>query len=166
MNAIHQIDVLRYVTGLEVQRVSAEWVNFTGLAEVEDMISVVLRYQNGAIGSIDTANYAPGGGEPHVVRVYGTRGQLQLAGRGLRLFAERPVEGVDGVPDLPAGDWQEVPLTPGPDGRRLLAEDFVAAVQAGREPPVTGEDGRAALATVLAAYESAAGGRTVALRAT
>ncbi|HVG98176.1 MAG TPA: Gfo/Idh/MocA family oxidoreductase, partial [Chloroflexota bacterium] len=71
MNAIHQIDALRFVTGLEVSRVSAEWVSFTGLAEVEDMIAVLLRYSNGAIGSIDTANYAPGGGEPSVLRLYG-----------------------------------------------------------------------------------------------
>jgi UDP-N-acetyl-2-amino-2-deoxyglucuronate dehydrogenase len=165
MNAIHQIDVLRHITGLEVTRVSAEWINFTGLAEVEDMIAVLLRYSNGAIGSIDTANYAPGGGEPSVVRLYGSRGQLQLTSRGLRAFVVAPVVGLDGVPDLVAGEWQDVPATQSRDARTLLLDAFVAAVGAGEEPPVSGADGRACLATVLAAYESAASGRSVSLGA-
>jgi predicted dehydrogenase len=165
MNAIHQIDALRFVTGLEVTRVSAEWVSFTGLAEVEDMIAVLLRYSNGAIGSIDTANYAPGGGEPSVLRLYGSRGQLQISGRGLRAFVQEPVSGLEGVPDLAAGEWQDVPTTQARDPRTQLLEAFAAAVGAGVEPPVTGADGRACLATVLAAYESAGSGRSVSLGA-
>jgi UDP-N-acetyl-2-amino-2-deoxyglucuronate dehydrogenase len=165
MNAIHQIDALRYVTGLEVERVSAEWITFSGLGEVEDMIAVLLRYANGAIGTIDTANYAPGGGEPGVLRLYGSRGQLQLSRRGLRAFVLQPVTGVEGVPDLVPGEWQDVPATQARDSRTLLLEDFVTALRQGKEPPVRGEDGRASLATVLAAYESAASGRTVPLGA-
>jgi predicted dehydrogenase len=161
MNAIHQIDALRFVTGLEATRVSAEWISFTGLAEVEDMIAVLLRYSNGAIGSIDTANYAPGGGEPSVLRIYGSRGQLQITGRALRAFVQEPVSGLEGVPDLVAGEWQDVPATQTRDPRTQLLEDFVAAAGSGAAPPVTAADGRACLATVLAAYESAGSGRSV-----
>ncbi len=165
MNAIHQIDGLRFVTGLEATRVSAEWISFTGLAEVEDMIAVLLRYSNGAIGTIDTANYAPGGGEPSVLRLYGSRGQLQLTTRGLRAYVPEAVTGLDGVPDLVAGEWQDVPATQERDSRTRLLEDFVVAVTTGAPPPVTGADGRACLATVLAAYESAGSGRSVSLGA-
>ena len=163
MNAIHQIDVLRYITGLEVERVSAEWVNFTGLAEVEDMINVVLRYENGAIGTIDTANYAPGGGEPHVLRIYGSKGQLQIARNSeLKAFVDEPFSGRDGLPPLQANEWQDVPS--GGDGRNtrtLVLEDFVKAIHDDRTPPVTGEDGKAALAIVLASYAAAERGHTV-----
>ncbi|HEX2326331.1 MAG TPA: Gfo/Idh/MocA family oxidoreductase [Chloroflexota bacterium] len=175
MNAIHQIDALRFATGLEATRVSAEWVNFTGLAEVEDMIAVLLRYSNGAIGTIDTANYAPGGGEPSILRLYGTRGQLQLTGRTLRAYVqEAPAapaaarEGQSGAEDVPAlipGEWQDVPLPTLGDSRTLLLEDYVRALQEGREPPVSGADGKACLAIVLGAYESAASGRSVVLGA-
>ncbi len=164
MNAIHQIDVLRFITGLEVERASAEWIRFTGLAEVEDMINVVLRYDNGAIGTIDTANYAPGGGEAHVLRIYGTRGQLQLARNSdLKVFVEEAFQGNDDVPALTAGEWQDVPVTSTGDTRQLLVDDFARAVAAGKAPPVTGHDGRAALATVVAAYQSAERGETVRL---
>jgi len=163
MNAIHQIDVLRYITELEVERVSAEWINFTGLAEVEDMINVVLRYANGAIGTIDTANYAPGGGEAHVLRIYGSKGQIQLARSSeLRAFVDEPFGGGDGVPALKANEWQDVGTGDvGRNTRTLILEDFVTAVREDRTPPVTGEDGKAALATVLAAYEAAERGQTV-----
>ena len=162
MNAIHQIDVLRYATGLEVERVSAESVNFTGLAEVEDMINVVLRYANGAIGTIDTANYAPGGGEAHTVRIYGSHGQLQIArGSDLKAFVERPFDGRDGLPSIKADEWQDVPTPTAGNTRTLLLEDYARAIAAGLDPPVVGEDGRAALAIVLAAYEAAARGQTV-----
>ena len=164
MNAIHQIDALRYISGLEVERVSAEWVNFTGLAEVEDMINVVLRYSNGAIGTIDTANYAPGGGEAHTLRIYGAHGQLQIArGSDLKAFVERPFEGRDGLPSLKADEWQDVPAPGDGNSRTLLLEDYARAIGAGQDPPVVGEDGRAALATVLAAYEAAERGATVRL---
>jgi UDP-N-acetylglucosamine 3-dehydrogenase len=157
MNAIHQIDVLRYITELEVERVSAEWVNFTGLADVEDMINVVLRYENGAIGTIDTANYAPGGGEPTTLRIYGSKGQIQLARNSeLRVFVEEPFG------ELTVNEWQDVATSgDGRNTRTLVLEDFVNAVREDRRPPVTGEDGTAARATVLAAYAAAERGHTV-----
>jgi predicted dehydrogenase len=164
MNAIHQIDALRYMTGLEVERVSAEWVSFTGKAEVEDMIAVLLRYSNGAIGSIDTANYAPGGGEPAVLRIYGSKGQLQF-GRGstLRAYLDEPFAGGEGLPALAAGEWQDVPVPETGNTRTLLLDDFARAVAAGRSPAITGEDGRRAIETVLAAYASAERGESITL---
>jgi predicted dehydrogenase len=47
------------------------------------------------------------------------------------------------------------------DAMRRLVEDFVEAVQAGREPRMTGDDGLHALEIALAAYASAALARTV-----
>jgi predicted dehydrogenase len=162
MNAIHQIDVLRYVTGLEVHRVGAEWTRFTGLAEVEDMINVVLRYENGAIGTIDTANYAPGGGEAHVLRLYGQFGQIQIANnKDVRVFVERGFEGGAGLPSFATNEWIDVATPNEGNPRTLLLDDFARTVQRGESPPVTGHDGRRAIEIVLAAYKSAEDGITV-----
>jgi len=167
MNAIHQLDALRFMTGLEVTRVTGEWVSFTGLAEVEDMIDVLLRYSNGAIGTIDTANYAPGGGEPGALRIYGSKGQIQLARGGVvRVFVEEPFGGLQGeisAPALTAGEWHEVPAGDGANSRTLLLDDYARAVIAGRTPAITGHDGRAAIEIVLAAYRSAELGGSVTL---
>jgi len=40
-------------------------------------------------------------------------------------------------------------------GHTLIVRDFVAAIREGREPLVTGEEGRRSLALVLAVYEAA-----------
>jgi predicted dehydrogenase len=164
MNTTHELDMLRAATGLEVQRVSAEWARFTGLGEVEDMIDAVLRYRNGAIGTITSGNYAPGGGEPHVIRLYGTKGQLQLErGKPLRAFLEEPFAGTEGIPPLTASEWHDVPFEQGPSPRTTSVADFARAILDGRAPQATGEDGRAILQIVLAAYQSAREGRTVEL---
>ena len=167
MNAIHQLDALRFMTGLEVTRVTGEWVSFTGLAEVEDVIDVLLRYSNGAIGTIDTANYAPGGGEPGALRIYGSKGQIQLARGGVvRVYVEEPFGGLQSEPSMPAlaaGEWHEVPAGERGNSRMLLLDDFARAVTAGQRPAITGEDGRAAIEIVLAAYQSADRGGTVTL---
>jgi predicted dehydrogenase len=65
----------------------------------------------------------------------------------------------------PDRGWQPVslPVTFGRYHHRV-AEQFVAALAAGEGMPVTGEDGRAALALILAAYESDRRGTAVRLR--
>ena len=44
-----------------------------------------------------------------------------------------------------------------------LVDEFVRAILEDREPAITGEDARAALAITLAAYESSASGQVVVL---
>ena len=44
-----------------------------------------------------------------------------------------------------------------------LVNEFVKAILEDREPAITGEDARAALAISLAAYESSASGKVVGL---
>jgi len=44
-----------------------------------------------------------------------------------------------------------------------LVDEFVKAVLEDREPAISGEDARAALAIALAAYESSTSGRVIAL---
>lgn len=151
MNLVHDLNTLRFVTGLEAERVYAEYDIFATPVEVEDFISATVRYRSGAVGTIIAGSAIRGraqGLEPGT-RVYGTEGQLIL-GRTPQLFTT-----VD-RPDLrlAAGQWQEV-RGQGPAGSRAqMVEQFVAAIQAGRQVPVTGEDGRAALEVILAAYRS------------
>ena len=72
-----------------------------------------------------------------------------MLGKTLRIYVEKD------VPGLTAGQWHEtvVEEEPGNDRSRRI-RPFAAAVLVGETPPVTGEDGREALAFVLAAYKS------------
>lgn len=150
MNTIHDLNTLRYITGLEVVRVAAEYATFTTPVEVEDYIAVTYRYANGAIGTLE-AGSAIRGRDPlrEVNRIYGDDGQL-LFGNPARIFVRREQEG------LKAGEWQDLPVPAGGKGgdRAAMIDAFAGAVLNGRPPLVRAEDGRAALQIALAAYQS------------
>jgi UDP-N-acetyl-2-amino-2-deoxyglucuronate dehydrogenase len=160
MNAIHDLNTLRFVTGLEVTRVHAEYGTFATPVEVEDYVAATYRYDNGAIGSVEAGSALPGR-DPlrDVDRIYGTAGQI-LFGSPFQIYLSEPVTG------LSAGEWQPLPIAPlGPEEQQVaMVDGFSEPILAGRAPAVPAEDGQAALATVLAAYRSGAEGRPVSIR--
>lgn len=148
MNAVHNIDLMRFVTGLEAVRVYAEHDTFVTPVEVEDWINVIIRYNNGAIGSIDASSCAKGrdGGSD---RIFGKEGQIAFE-NPLRVYTTLAAEGLE------PGRWNEVPLSQSKGARTLYIEDFAEAVLSGADrPPVTGENGLKALEIILAGYEAA-----------
>lgn len=152
MNLIHDIDRIHRISGLEPARIYAESDTHCTPVEVEDNISVTVRYANGAIGSIDAMSCARGR-ESFGNRIYGTEGQIEMSWP-LRVFTTKDVEG------LTKNEWNKVELPGkqwGPEGRAEYFARFARAIAKG-EPAcdVTGEEARKSLAFCLAAYESAA----------
>jgi len=155
MNLSHDINTVRFVTGLEAKRIYAEADTFATPVEVEDTIVVTLRYNNGAIGSIHASSAARGGhyGEATGPRIFCTKGQIVLPRSG----ANEPVR--VWMKDAPEGSepskWQDLPFAGATASRREIVERFAQAVLEGVDPPCNGQAGRAALEIVLAAYKSA-----------
>lgn len=158
MNSIHDINTVRYVSGLEATRVYAEYGTFATPVEVEDYIVATIRYDNGAIGHIEAGSCIKGGGRDGGagVRIYGTEGQA-LLGNTIQLYTSREVEGQE------PHTWHEIEQVE-LYARVPIAEAFATAVLSGTPPLVSGADGRAALAIVLAAYEAGQSERPVAVR--
>lgn len=149
MNVVHDLNTVRYVTGLEVKRVYAEYDTLTTPVEVEDVIGVTLRYTNGAIGVIQAGSNMRGRAHQDVPgpRIYGAKGQIILSDRPL-IYMTEPFEG------RAPHTWGEVPFT-GPTGdRQQMISRFAQAILSGAEPPVSGLDGRKALEIIVAAYRS------------
>jgi UDP-N-acetylglucosamine 3-dehydrogenase len=142
---IHALDLLRFVTGLEAEEVTALTL---GPEPAEDAAQVAIKFRDGAIGSLHAswvARPAPDFG----LTVFGTEGSLHADARApLKL---RPANGKSEELELPT------------DVSSPFA-DFISAVRGeAAVQPATGADGRAALAIVCAAYESAGTGKTVKL---
>ncbi|NPV08598.1 MAG: Gfo/Idh/MocA family oxidoreductase [Anaerolineae bacterium] len=156
MNLIHDFNTLRYVTGLEVTRAYGEYGTYATPVEVEDLAFATLRYDNGAIGSVEAGSAIRGGAMgAESDRVFGTKGQV-LIGQQIQVYS------VDGSSDVPAREWTTIDI-PQPSARHRIVEGFATALLEGRRPPVTGFDGLKALEIVEAIYRSGETGTPVQL---
>jgi predicted dehydrogenase len=160
--AIHQVDILLWLIG-PVRELFALW-QLGGMHKIEseDVISVLMRYASGAQGVIQASTaFWPGYTER--VEIHGTKGTAILAGDKLAAWDVRDYEGEP--PPLArevlsgSADPMAIPLTP----FERQFRDFGEAIQTGRKPAVSGEEGYRALELVLAAYRSCREGSQVTL---
>jgi UDP-N-acetyl-2-amino-2-deoxyglucuronate dehydrogenase len=175
MNGTHNLDYLYAITGLEAERVYAEYRTVTPDVDVEDTISVVMRYAGGAIGTF-VAGAAVPGRALNEDRIVGTEGQIVL-GNPLRVYvnadapaagmkfepSERGIETTDPV-TLEPGTWTEIRFSETDhwtDPRVTYFDLFSEAVRGNREVPVRPEDGKRAVEVIEAAYRSGKTGRPV-----
>ena len=158
MNTVHDLNTMRFLTGLEAARVYAEYDTFTtpGI-EVEDYITLIIRYRNGAIGSLEAGCTLPGRDPLGAVnRIYGEKGQVILARTSPQIFLREAWAGI------PGGEWWEMPSEePDPAPRKTMIEKFARSVLEDVDIPASGWDGRQALEIIVAAYQSGKSHRAV-----
>ena len=167
--AIHTVDLVRYVTGLEYRSVSAHKATLSGTGvDVEDILAASFSMENGAIGQIHAGYVLPRRYGDMTVCFRGTVGDATWQmydhdGQGDRLIVQSRAAGWTDDEyrrfDLSAGD------APGYGGQIGLAfvADFIAAGR-GRVDFITcGDDALRAMRFVEAAYAAAEGGTRVAL---
>lgn len=154
---VHKVDILRFLLGSDVTEVAAFTGTLQKQAEVNDNAVLLLRFQNGVFGSLaaswtytyeqesGTVFYCEGG----TIRIGAERGRpLVVAALG-----PPKAETVYDVPPLDQEQWH-------PIRGSTVIDAFVEGVQQGRAA-VPGEEGRAALAVVMAGLQAAETGRTV-----
>ncbi|HLH73697.1 MAG TPA: bi-domain-containing oxidoreductase, partial [Chloroflexota bacterium] len=157
-NLVHYLDIIRYLTGLEVCRVAAELDTLDSTAETEDTISVSLRYSNNAIGTIVGSSVVRGSTYQPRIQLWGTDGQMILQEPDdFRFYSLHQVSN-----RLP-GHWHRFdPVGFGGD-RRAYVTRFAESVLADTRPEISGEDGRAIQAIVEGIYRAGQRQRTISL---
>lgn len=157
MNYIYDVYRLRYVTGMEVTRVFAEYDTYRTQVQVEDFIAVTMRYENGAIGTLMASSCTPGaarsgirGTQASGNRIYGTAGQIVFDQGDLLVYTEKDVAG------LVRDEWTTLSFPTEDVNQHYVTyfDRFAQAVWAHAEPDIPGEEGRKTLQVLLAAYES------------
>ena len=73
----HAYHLLRYVTGLEVNEISAEVNSLSSEISVDDNAFVMMRMKNNARGMIWVSSAATGGENGLKIRVFGTKGAIE-----------------------------------------------------------------------------------------
>lgn len=165
---IHSVDLLQWYMGAveSVQSVSAN-VLHKGI-EVEDTIVSILRFANGALGTIECST-AVFPGDLKRIEIMGTKGSAVLEESKLIKWAfgegkpedEAVTKAMTGGGPLKGGvsNPADINFT----GHQMQIEDMIHAVATGTNPLVDGPEGRKSVEIVLAIYESARTGKTVKL---
>ncbi|MGC9321914.1 MAG: Gfo/Idh/MocA family protein [Kosmotogaceae bacterium] len=154
----HNIDLLQWMLGGEVQEVFAVTENYNHpYIETEDFGAAIVRFKNGSIGIIEgTANVYPRNLE-ETLSVFGEKGTVVLGGLAVNKIQTWKFEGEESHPfmDLPDPD------TVYGSGHITAFEDFARAIIDDREPFVNGEEGKKSVEIILGIYKSAREGMPV-----
>jgi predicted dehydrogenase len=78
MNLCHYVDLLRHLTGAEADAVFARVEAIDRGAEVEDVVSVIVEYAGGALGSLVACAALPGSSSETELRLWGADGQIAV----------------------------------------------------------------------------------------
>ena len=158
--AIHQIDVLLWLTG-GISEVFGYWqLAALHKIESEDVVSGMVKYSSGATGVIQAATaFWPGYTER--IEIHGTKGTAIISGDKLTTWN---VENDSGDPapierDVASGASDPMAISVAPFERQFL--DFGNAIRTGKPPLSSGEDGYRALQAVVSLYESCRKGAPV-----
>jgi predicted dehydrogenase len=173
---VHQLDLLQWLMG-PVDELFGYWDNLNHpYVEVEDTAVAVIRFKNGALGSLLVSNSQKPGlyGKIHVHGSNGASVGAQTEGgspfiAGVTTDVEPPINDIWTIAGekhlLP--DWQEADRRFAATAdvmtyyHRLQIEDFLQAIIEGREPLVNGEEGRKAVEIFTAVYRSQRDGQPI-----
>ena len=165
---IHTLDLLIHLVGMPKQISAFQGPVTHRRIEVEDNLCASLRFENGAIGTIEAStSCAPG--FPRRIEISGEKGTIGIEDNRIvrwSFLEERPEDqdvvrrfGTD--PDSVGGASD--PTAIDVRGHQLLVEDFVRSVLENRNPFVSGVEAKKAVDTVCLIYQSIVSGQTVSL---
>jgi len=148
--AVHSIAFCRFMTGSEVETVSAEIGTFVHKdAPVEDTVVMTLRFRNGAIGQCEDS-WSLAAAMDSRFEVFGTRGRIlidNLHRQPIQVANER-------------GWTFPLPISADiADGHRAMLSHFIDCLRSGQQSESEAEDGRVVLSVVEAAIHSARTGQ-------
>jgi predicted dehydrogenase len=160
--AVHQVDVLRYLVGGVSQLYGTWQLAARHKIESEDIVNALLAYESGATGVIQASTaFWPGYSER--IELHGTKGTAVFTGDQLTAWDVLDDAGDPAPVAQPSlsgsSDPMAIPLEP----FERQFRDFGAAIRDGRAPLVSGDEGLKALEIVLGVYESCRTGRPVKL---
>ena len=73
----HAFNLIRFITGLQPQQISAELTSFVPGRKLDDNAQISIRFNGGAKGTIWSSQVAPGNENHLQVRIYGEKGGLE-----------------------------------------------------------------------------------------
>src|SRR6266487_2266753 len=152
--SIHSIDLLQWLMG-PVKSVCAYTDTLVHRMETEDVAVAVLRFANGALGTIAaTTDAYPGTGTR--IEVHGDKGSVEIEDDRLSYLHLAQDDREQRAPTAPAGpSAAQNPATLAIRSHALQIEDMIRAIRENGAPLVDGYAARHPVEIILGIYESA-----------
>ena len=153
----HGIDLLQWMMGEDAMRVHAQTRRFLRPIEAEDFGAAIIEFKSGAVGIIEgSADIFPENLN-ETLSIFGEKGSVVIGGLSVNKmetwrFSDSGIKG--DVEEKMLNPNEKNPPTVYGYGHTALFKDFINAVETGREPAVSGEDGKKSLEIILAIYKS------------
>jgi len=155
--AVHDVDVMRYITGSDVGRVYAETEKRIHTSH-EDMLSGLLKFKNGVVGVLDVNWLTPE--KIRELTVTGERGMFKVnyIQQELTFYENSHVRGKeynyqDILMGVSEGDVTSIRVQK-KEPLRIELDSFINSVRKNQAPEVSGLDGLRSLEVALAIVES------------
>ncbi|MEG1726257.1 MAG: Gfo/Idh/MocA family oxidoreductase, partial [Anaerovoracaceae bacterium] len=161
---IHNIDLLRWMMGDEIDEVMAYTDNLNhDFIQAEDLGMALIKFKNGSYGMIEgTTNIYPKNLE-ETLYIFGEKGTVKAGGKSVNIIEEWNFEDNKEDANLVKEQNSENPESVYGFGHNPLYKDVIHAIETHTKPLVDAEAGKRALELVLAIYKSAAEGKPVKL---
>lgn len=157
--SIHSVDLMLWLGG-PAREVVGRTATQTHRMEAEDLAVCIVTFASGALGTITASTSIRPGFLP-ALDVFGEKGSIRLEGAAVTHWSvpgvEMPVSG--GAASAGVAN----PQLASHEHHRTQLADVLAALEEGRAPAVTGEDGLRAVELVDGVYQSARLNRPVSL---
>lgn len=158
---IHGIDLLRWMMGDEIEEIyGATKQQFHDYLEAEDVGMAVVKFKNGAIGTIEgTTNVYPKNLE-ETLYIFGENGTVKIGGTSTNNIDIWDFADETEADNVNKGLQEQTSNVYG-NGHTSLFSDVIDAIKTGRKPYVDAVAGRNALEVVLSIYKSQKTGEPV-----
>ena len=160
---IHTLDLMLSLAGPISEVRGYAMTSSVHRMETEDLVAAAVKYENGAIGTIDatTAAYP---GFPERIEIIGEKATASLAGSDL-VVAHHDGRVTEMKTEYGAGGTGADPMAFPNDWHRAVIADFLDALDEKREPMISGAEALKVHRLIDAMLEAGATGQTVRVRA-
>jgi predicted dehydrogenase len=149
MTTCHAIDLVRFISGIEVESVCSDDATLATEAQVEDIQAAILKLEGGAFGSVFTSSCLRGTRSERQT-LWGTHGTLQIQGTSVQFYSTKRIGAYR------PGYWHSkkcAAITPQVGVGHALRQ-FFASVSDGTPLEISPHDCFTNLAVVLTCYRS------------
>ena len=166
---VHTVDLIQWLGG-RVAQVNGMFGVFGHDIEAEDQTDALLKYENGALGTIYTTTCCYPGYD-QLITIYGTKGSIMKDASKLLAWKiqgdneeeeEKEMLAKFGPKDKEKGISAD-PMAVSSDGHTTIVEDMAKAIAEDRDPMIGLDDAKHAVEIITSVFEAGRSGQTVSI---